>query len=100
MLCFLTKSPISSPYPTPFLIHPRSLKGGAEMLQLSGYEGNAKALIHVCRHESSPESTMLLFAKTTETPAQSARISPHRTRHMFSANMTSWLLEWKIAQRP
>lgn len=70
------------------------------MLQLSGHEGKAKALILVCRHESSTESTMLLFTKTTETPTQSARISPHRTRHMFSANMTSWLLEWKIAQRP
>lgn len=70
------------------------------MLQLSGHEGKAKILIHVCRHESSTESTMLLFTKTTETPAQSASVSPHRIRHMSSANMTSWLPEWKIAQGP
>lgn len=74
--------------------------GGAKTLQLSSHEGKAKALIHMCRHESSTESTMLLFTKTTETPTQSVRISPHRTHHMFSANMTSWLPEWKIAQRP
>lgn len=61
MFCFYPNRPILSLYPAPFLIHPRTMKRGrAETFQLSGHVGKAKALIHVCRHESSTKSNVVI----------------------------------------